>query len=115
MFATKNPSTGECIREFPEIPSSELIQRVINQMEVGSVAINGYVRSDPRQPFGGIRKSGYRRELGKEGICEFTNCKAVVCPASSADKFQSSAQSQNRPTAGRVASSLWLAAKFCRI
>jgi len=51
--------------------------RAVHELQAGQVAVNGIVKTDPRLPSGGIKQSGYGRELGPHGIREFVNAKQV--------------------------------------
>jgi len=52
-------------------------EKLAHQIVAGQVAVNGIVKTDPRLPSGGVKKSGYGRELGPHGIKEFTNAQQI--------------------------------------
>jgi succinate-semialdehyde dehydrogenase/glutarate-semialdehyde dehydrogenase len=56
----------------------DLAKEIIPQLECGMVCVNSMVRSNIKMPYGGVKRSGYGRELGPDGIKEFVNVKSVV-------------------------------------
>jgi len=53
-------------------------QIAVKKLKAGTTAVNSLVSSDPRLPFGGTKKSGYGRELSREGLHEFANIKTII-------------------------------------
>lgn len=72
---SNNTNFGLGVSIFTEDPD-QIIDKV-HLFEEGAVFINAMVKSDPALPFGGVKRSGYGRELSQEGIKEFVNVKTV--------------------------------------
>ncbi len=77
---TINPATEEVIKQYEIMVKEQINERIKmarNTFEVWKKDINKRIESDPRVPFGGVKKSGFGRELSRYGMMEFANIKSV--------------------------------------
>ena len=87
-YRSVNPVTGGALKTFPEHTDEQMwsalakagAKRVASRMETGMVFINYPDVSLPELPFGGVKRSGYGKELSSLGIEEFVNRKLIFVP-----------------------------------
>jgi acyl-CoA reductase-like NAD-dependent aldehyde dehydrogenase len=72
---TINPATEQIINQYDK--DLDKAENLSYELQSGLVTVNNIVASDPRVPFGGIKKSGFGRELSRYGMIEFANIKSV--------------------------------------
>jgi succinate-semialdehyde dehydrogenase/glutarate-semialdehyde dehydrogenase/succinyl-CoA reductase len=72
-ITTINPATEEVLNTY-EMDKAEKLSRLVCS---GMVTVNNVVFSDPRVPFGGVKHSGFGRELSKFSMLEFVNIKSI--------------------------------------
>ena len=82
-FETVNPATGEEIETFSYFTPAQTEEVVARDLYTGGVFINGFSASDPRVPVGGVKNSGYGRELSHFGAHAFVNAQTVWIETSS--------------------------------
>jgi acyl-CoA reductase-like NAD-dependent aldehyde dehydrogenase len=91
VITTTNPATEEIVQQYENVTKEVIAEKSKKSKQVfhewkkdlskhiqsGLVSINNVVASDPRVPFGGIKKSGFGVELSRYGMLEFVNIKTI--------------------------------------
>lgn len=79
-YQTVNPANNQLIKEYPPHTDADIerAKRMASRIETGMVYINWLTDTAAELPFGGVKRSGFGRELSDLGIKEFVNQKLVV-------------------------------------